>query len=212
MIVHGAATVHLDNSFKAELEFTRHQLQRVWAERREAAFPIVARPLVAMLQTVGLDVRRKRDLEYFESLLFTLPQMGGAAAGDYLEQQLLNHIFRNTAIFTPPANVYVGLYTAATDDTNAGGTEVSGGAYARKAVPTTGGWSDPGSTGGLTDNVAIIDFGIASASWGTISHLAIMSALTVGNRFFHGALAASKAVGSGDSFQFDVGALDISLA
>ena len=36
-----------------------------------------------------------------------------AAMSDYLEQQILNHIFRNTAIFTPPANVFLALFTAA---------------------------------------------------------------------------------------------------
>jgi hypothetical protein len=135
-----------------------------------------------------------------------------AAMGDYLEAQVLNHIFRNTAIFTPPANVHVALHTA--DPTDAGtGAEVSGNAYARQAVSTTGGWTDPGATGGLTDNVAAITFPVATPSgWGTITHCAIRSASTGGNLFFHGALAASKTINAGDRFEFAAGALDISLA
>ena len=135
-----------------------------------------------------------------------------AAMSDYLEAQVLNHIFRNTAIFTPPANIYVALHTA--DPTDAGsGTEVSGNAYARQAVSTTGGWTDPGATGGALENVAAITFPIATpAGWGTITHVALRSAVTAGNLLFHGALAASKAIGAGDRFEFAAGALDISLA
>ncbi len=133
-----------------------------------------------------------------------------AAFSDYLEAAIINHIFRNTAIFTPPANVYLALFTAAPSDSG-GGTEVTGGSYARKAVSTTGGWNAPG-VGGLTDNAATQTFVTATASWGTITHFGIFDAATAGNLLFHGALTASKVVGSGDTFQFEAGGLDINLA
>ena len=133
-----------------------------------------------------------------------------AAFSDYLEQAILNHIFRNTAIFTPPANVYLALFTAAPSDSG-GGTEVTGGSYARKAVSTTGQWSAPG-VGGLTDNINAQAFVTATASWGTVTHVGIFDAATAGNLLFHGALTVSKTVGSGDTFQFSAGDLDITLA
>ena len=133
-----------------------------------------------------------------------------AAFSDYLEQAILNHIFRNTAIFTPPANVYLALFTAAPSDSG-GGTEVSGGSYARKAVSTTGQWSAPG-VGGLTDNINAQAFPTATASWGTVTHVGIFDAASAGNLLFHGALTVSKTVGSGDTFQFNAGDLDITLA
>lgn len=133
-----------------------------------------------------------------------------AAISDYLEAQVINHIFRATAIFAAPANVYIALHTA--DPTDAGtGAEVSGGAYARVAVSTTGGWTAP-TAAGLTDNVAAIVFPTATAAWGTVTHVAIRDAATAGNLLFYGALTASKVVGSGDVFQFAIGALDVTLA
>lgn len=133
-----------------------------------------------------------------------------AAMSDYLEQQILNHIFRNTAIFTPPANVYLALFTAAPSDSG-GGTEVSGGSYARKTVSTTTQWTAPG-VAGLTDNINAQAFATATANWGTITHVGIFDAVTAGNLLFHGALTASKVVNSGDTFQFNAGDLDITLA
>lgn len=47
---------------------------------------------------------------------------------NYLENKLIDHVLRNTA-YTPPATVYLALYT--TDPTDAdSGTEVSGGGTA----------------------------------------------------------------------------------
>ena len=54
-----------------------------------------------------------------------------SAATDFLEDKILNHVFRNVA-YTAPATVYVGLFTTATTDAG-GGTEVTGGGYARQA-------------------------------------------------------------------------------
>ena len=133
-----------------------------------------------------------------------------AALSDYSEQAILNHIFRNMAIFSPPANVYLALFTAAPSDSG-GGTEVTGGSYARKAVSTTSQWSAPG-VGGLTDNINAQVFPTATASWGTVTHFGIFDAATAGNLLFHGALTVSKTVGSGDTFQFAAGDLDITLA
>ena len=53
--------------------------------------------------------------------------------GDYAEAAVLNTVFGATA-FPTIATHYVALYTVIPTDVNAGGTEVTGGSYARVAV------------------------------------------------------------------------------
>lgn len=127
-----------------------------------------------------------------------------AAASDYLENALINAVLRNTA-YTSPTTVYAALFTTATTDAG-GGTEVSGGSYARTAV-TFGAPTD-----GSTSNTADVTFPTATGAWGTVTHVAIYDAATAGNMLFHGALTASKTVNSGDTFKFATGDLTITLA
>lgn len=138
------------------------------------------------------------------------------ALSDYLEAELLDHIF-NAAFTTTAGDTFVGLFTTATAD-DGSGTEVSGGSYARKEVNPNGGASPtwdlaavdaPGYT---VDNADDIVFVTATGDWTTVTHVGIFDAVTAGNMLVHGALTASKAVGSGDTFQFDAGDLDITLS
>lgn len=165
------------------------------------------RPLRRCLRLLGFEIVRRRGVDQLDRLRRRGLIAGGAAFADYLETEIIDHVFRNTAIFSAPANVYVALYTSATSDAG-GGTEVSGGSYARVAVSTSSGWT---GTGGATDNAADVDFGTATANWGTVTHVGVRDASSGGNLLFHGALTASKTVNSGDSFKFVAGDLDISL-
>ncbi len=132
-----------------------------------------------------------------------------AGMTDYLETLILNLIFRTQAA-TKPAAIYVGLFTATPSDTG-GGTEVTGGSYARVAVTQADAqWNAP-TVGGLTDNVNDITFPAATGSWGTVTHVGIFDASTSGNLLMWAALTASKVVASGDVFKFSAGALDITL-
>lgn len=145
-----------------------------------------------------------------------------AALSDYLENKLVDHILRGQT-FTPPATVYVALFTAAPSDAG-GGTEVSGGAYARVAVTSgltawagtqsAGSTTASSGTGGQTSNNAAVTFPAPSgANWGTVSHWGIFDASSGGNLLFHGALTASKSVNDGDSApSFAAGALTITFA
>ena len=54
---------------------------------------------------------------------------------DYLENKVVGHVFGGSA-YTAPSTLYVALYTSAPSDTG-GGTEVSGGAYARQTAAFT---------------------------------------------------------------------------
>ena len=130
-----------------------------------------------------------------------------AGFSDYLEDKVLDHVFGGTA-YTAPGTLYVGLYTAAPSDSG-GGTEVSGGSYARKSMPamTVSGTSPTEATNG-----AAVEFVTATGSWGTVTHVGVFDAVTTGNLLGWAALTASKTVSSGDVFRFDAGDLDITLA
>ena len=129
---------------------------------------------------------------------------------DFLEQRLLNVIFRTQAAYKPTA-IYIELFTAAPDDSG-GGTEVTGGAYARQQVTQADAqWNAPG-VAGLTDNVNDITFPVATANWGTVTHMAIFDAVTAGNLLFHRILVASKVVNTDDTFKFAAGDLDVTLS
>ena len=132
-----------------------------------------------------------------------------AAASDYLEAALLDHIFGNTA-FTQPSNIYIGLHTSSPADDDSG-TEVSGTNYAR--VDASSSWATASSPGGTITTNADITFAAAgSGGWGTVTHIGIYDASSAGNLLFHGALAASKAVAESDIFQITSGNLTITLA
>lgn len=126
-----------------------------------------------------------------------------AALSDYLENNLLDHAL-GTAAFTQPTTVYVALFTD--NPTDAGtGTEVSGGSYVRKAV-TFG-----AAASGAASNNADVVFDVATASWGTVTHIGIFDSATLGNMLFHGAFTQSKAIASNDQFKIPTGNLTITL-
>lgn len=129
-----------------------------------------------------------------------------AALSDYAEKLLLDFLM-TTGTATRPTAWYVGLYTAAPSDSG-GGTEVSGNGYSRQSVAF-----DAASTpGGTTSNSGAVSFTASGGSWGTITHMAIHTASTGGNMLWHGGLTASKTVGDGDTLEFAIGNIDLTLA
>jgi hypothetical protein len=106
---------------------------------------------------------------------------------------------------TRPTNRYLALFTSATNDST-GGTEMSGGGYARQAV-TCG-----AASGGACSNTNEITFTIFGVDPAAFTHAAVFDALTGGNRIWHGALTASKDLADGDSIVFAAGELDFTLA
>lgn len=131
---------------------------------------------------------------------------------DYLEQKLLNVIFRGDS-WTALTNVYISLHTG--DPTESGAVaevSTSSTGYARKAVAVPAGWAVPVTEGGqgyLTDNTAAIVFATPTATWGTVSYFALWDAVSGGNALLFGPLGASKVINSGDTVQFDIGQLDV---
>ena len=121
-----------------------------------------------------------------------------------LENELLDHVFRNAA-YTPPATVYIGLYTSATTGAG-GGTEVTGGSYTRMAM------AFDAAASSAIDNTAAVEFPTSTANWGTVTHTAVLDAATGGNMLAETALTASKVISTGDVFRFQAGEFDIALS
>lgn len=120
---------------------------------------------------------------------------------NYLEDKVLDHILGTTA-YTMPTTVYVALYTAAPNDAG-GGTEVSGGSYARQTAVFDA------ASSGATQNTANIDFVSMPAC--TVVAIGIFDALTSGNLLVWGTLSTNKSLDAGDTLRIATGDLDISL-
>lgn len=103
--------------------------------------------------------------------------------------------------------VYVGLFTAAPTDAG-GGTEVTGGSYARKSTAAAD-WNAASGNPASASNANAITFVTATGSWGTVTHFGLFDAATTGNLLRWAALTASKTIGSGDTASFAAGALTI---
>ena len=128
-----------------------------------------------------------------------------AELSTWMEDKIVNFM-RGVAV-TGHTAVYVALFTS--DAGLEGGvitSEVSGGSYARQLAGLSA------SADGVSANAADITFPTATASWGTVTHVALMDALTAGNVIMHSALDASKIVGSGDTFKINAGDLDVTIA
>ena len=124
---------------------------------------------------------------------------------DTFETHVLNYVFTTTSV-TRPTAWYLALFTSNPAD-DASGTEVStsGTAYARQSAAFT-------VSGDTASNSAAIEFPTATASFGTVSHVAVFDAATSGNMIAYAALTASKAIDTGDVFRVPSGDLDITLA
>ena len=100
-----------------------------------------------------------------------------------------------------PATLYIALYTAMPNADGTGGTEVSGGSYARAAV-TNNATNFPAASGGSKSNGTAINFATASAGWGNIVGAGILSGSSGGTPKHFGELDADRTVNNGDAFSF----------
>jgi len=129
---------------------------------------------------------------------------------DYLEVALLNHMFGSVS-YSVPATYYFALFTTAPNDAG-GGTEVntSGTGYSRVSVAnnTTNFGTITLPTTTKTNSTAI-QFGTATASWGTITSFGIYDASSGGNLLFWGDLTTPRSVLTGDQPRFAASALSI---
>lgn len=124
---------------------------------------------------------------------------------DYAELKILDHIRGKTSWTMPTA--YVALFTAAPSDAG-GGTEVSGGSYAR--VVTAGAdWT--AASAGSSSNANVITFPTSTGAWGTVTHFGLFDASSAGNLLCWASLTNSRIMISGDIARFSAAALVITL-
>jgi hypothetical protein len=133
-------------------------------------------------------------------------------ATDYLEGELIKHLFR-TGSFTKPTVMAIGLFTAAPGEAG-GGTEVTGGSYARiDRPPLDANWAAVSAGNGLTSNVAAITFAAPSANWGTVTHDGLFDAASAGNLLIYSTLTASRIINNGDAAPaFAIAAKTVTIA
>ncbi len=118
---------------------------------------------------------------------------------NYAEVLILDKFLRNVD-FTI-TTVYVSLHTA--DPGETGASEVSGGSYARQAC------AFDAAASGATANSALETFSSMPAV--TVTHAGLWDAASSGNFLMGGALATSKVLNSGDTFEIAIGDLDVTL-
>jgi hypothetical protein len=131
-----------------------------------------------------------------------------------VQTALLDH-FLTDAAYTPPATMYIALFTTLpTADDGTGGTEVTGGSYARVSTAAAD-WSAAvaGSAGAPSTktNTATKTFATATANWGTVVGFGLYDASSAGNILAFGSLTTSQAVNNGNTASFGAGALILQM-
>jgi len=121
---------------------------------------------------------------------------------DTFETTVLTWVF-TTSSATRPTEWHIALYTASPSDPG-GGTEVSGGGYARQSVTFT-------VSGNTASNTAAIEWPVATAGYGTVTDVGVFDASSGGNLIAYAALTTSKAIDTGDVFRLPAGDLDVTL-
>lgn len=131
--------------------------------------------------------------------------MSSGVAKTHYWENLIELAIKGTNL-TAPTTLYIGLFTV-TPGESGGGTEVTGGAYARQLF--TFGAVAAQSSGSQVANSAQITFPVATAGWGTVVAVGIFDAVTSGNMLYYGALGSSVAVNTNNQFIIASGALTL---
>jgi len=111
-----------------------------------------------------------------------------SAITNYLANKLRDHTMMNTA-YTSPATLYLGLFISPTTSAG-GGTEVSGGSYARQVIT----FSDYGNDGYAEQDIDVVYTGMPGC---TVTHVGVFDALSGVNMLLHGALPTQRSVTAG---------------
>jgi hypothetical protein len=125
----------------------------------------------------------------------------------YLEALIMNAVFRAVA-FVPPANIYLALYKSDPTDADAG-LEVSGGSYARQSITFAAPIVSDGKT--VIINTNNLQFAVATADWGTITHIGIRDAATDGHLLYSGELPNARSILTNDQFKVPISGLALKL-
>lgn len=144
-----------------------------------------------------------------------------AEMSDYLENNLVTHIFR-TSSWSKPSVLAIALLTTNAADSDSGqfstgtGVEVTNAnAYSRQSRnPLDANWAAATGGNGQTSNVAAITFTQATGSWGTVAAMAIVDNATYdsGNMLFYSAVGTSRTIDNGDTAEFAASAITVTFA
>jgi|SRR5690606_2792977 len=115
------------------------------------------------------------------------------------ENRFLDHVCL-VSTWTPTAPLKVALYRVAPTEAG-GGTEVSGGSYARTNVTFSA-----ASNGSITNSNDVV-FPVATASWGTVVAIAIFDSAATPTMIWYGTTSTGKTVESGDEYRLPAGSI-----
>lgn len=125
---------------------------------------------------------------------------------------LLNYLFGKTSDFDTQPTIYVGLSTTTPTETGTNVTEATGSGYARVATSDTDWSAATDANPAVTSNATAVTFPAATGDWSTgsnMTHFVLYDAASSGNVIAWGALTTAKAVASGDTASFAIGALQV---
>lgn len=121
-----------------------------------------------------------------------------AGLSDYAENLIAEWLFTTNSA-TRPTAWWLALYTAAPSDSG-GGTEVSGGGYARQSLAFS-------ATADTDVNTATITFTASGGNFGVVTHAGIFDASSGGNLLMWCALASPQTINDGQSLAVSPGNL-----
>ncbi|MGG6309782.1 phage tail fiber protein [Paenibacillus macerans] len=128
---------------------------------------------------------------------------------NWLSEQFLNAVLRGIP-YTPPDQIFLALYTSDPTPANTG-TEVAEGGYERQIIQ----FGAPTLVSGKQKSVTIIDveFNIATADWGLVTHTGLLDAPTGGHLLWSKSLGdEARTVLSGDKPKFLAGSSSVAFA
>jgi hypothetical protein len=146
-------------------------------------------------------------------------------ASDYIEGELITHLFR-TATFTKPTTIALALLTTGAIDSDTAiftagtGVEVTNAnAYARLTGASVdagdANWAADSGSDGITSNLKTLTFAeIITAAWGTVTDMAIVDNAThnTGEMWFYGAMTTSRVTAVGNTLEWAIGAITVTVA
>jgi hypothetical protein len=138
---------------------------------------------------------------------------------NYFENELIDHLMRGSAgAYTLPSTLYLALFTVDPDyEAGTGGTEVTGGSYARYSLTMNStNWAaatDATPNGKKVTNAVAFTYTTATASWGTVIGALLVDTASGAwtNAYWGEQLTVDKLVGNGDTFEFPIGNIELSL-
>jgi len=130
------------------------------------------------------------------------------SASDYLEEEILDHIF-GKGTYTPPT-IHVALCTASIDEDDTGSTitEANYTGYSRYETEAAD-WSRSNS---VMSNASALTFDECTAGSSTVSHVALVDAASAGNLLFYAQLTSNLSVSDGIEPYFAIGDITVTAS